>query len=677
MDNPQLGYEEMYNRDTPAKDIWTPSLERIESVEKWARELASIDANSIWWESHMVIVLYQLHIHAEAQVSKKDVESRARNVLEKDPENWQTSLTLGRVLGADDESITILNATIDRLLKDETWHSSLDNKRWLAEAYLTLGDKYWGTGDDDEAKPVKPDHAIAKYTQSLDEYTGYHDRLLKVLYRYQKQELWSEIVSLLEKLRDNPTSYVGLEQGKSTDFEQISNSIAVSWEDFDMNSLAKAAKTTDSWGLFIDVYNAAIKTSPLLWWTLRHKFYYGEALRVMKDPDEGFKVWEAFLEELLGNEKDSDVCEEFMSAYFLDPVLPELTKRALVSEFSATSRKPMSKSPQEYSALIEKLYGRYTGWQSKYSKPEQGLRFSRFYVLSGNIEKAKEAAREQVKVALEMIDNDDPSDDWQAFIYLNHIFSTFGDIPNARAATIMSAVARNAEVNEYNDKMKKYEADKAVWDARHGVVKAIGVENDIVAKDNTHPIHEVDAQDKVDKSEQKQEDSSTVVVEQDGVQVKVEDAGRNQGDDAAAVVEEQGTQSVHDEAQAKAEELEPGQEDSTAATTVVAAIASVPLAESTSIVVVQEPAAPDTSPQTTEEQDSKPKENEAQESETSPTQDDAQTTADEKPTPPIEPWDSLAYCDGDCEPRTKWVWPSSYWNCMDHIGNVQVRSFFY
>ncbi len=397
-------------------------------MESWSHTLTGISESTSIWESHMASALHRL---SGDHITKKDAEDRARKALEMDAGNWHASYTLARIIESDDEAIEILGDITSRLSDDKTWLSDPNHKSLFAEMLLELGDRRWHSGKEVET-------AILAYSTSLSKDMSHCRRYLGIISRYAERELWTQIVSFLETLRISP-------RGKTTPIGQLVVE-AIDREDDFTSHMLRAAKVLDRWDLLRSIYETALKEctgmykrSSAIW----IKYAFGEAL--MSDPkqeDEGLRMWEAIVEDNVPS-----FCSERLHYTMVSSIMPVYTRRALSD----------GESESTYNKKVDALSQRF------YDIPRRGylasmtdMYFARYHFRRRDLGRAKMAARSVAVQALEMISNDDPSDDLQSFHMLQSLFSTLGDDENEQAAWDMIAVAKHAERQEW-------EAAKAKW----------------------------------------------------------------------------------------------------------------------------------------------------------------------------------------------------------------------
>ncbi|KAJ0335830.1 hypothetical protein COL922a_008726 [Colletotrichum nupharicola] len=79
---------------------------------------------------------------------------------------------------------------------------------------------------------------------------------------------------------------------------------------------------------------------------------------------------------------------------------------------------------------------------------------------------AKASIKDLLEQSLDMMSNDDPSDDFICFWQLQTIFTTFEDDTNALAAWKMMAVAKREMYNEYFEELHQWQDKVARWEAQ-------------------------------------------------------------------------------------------------------------------------------------------------------------------------------------------------------------------
>ena len=289
---------------------------------------------------------------------------------------------------------------------------------------------------------------------SINEDTSHHERYLGIISCYAKQGLWSHIESFIEALSKRSHSGDGTPIGKLV-------VKGVLEDDTFSTSLKQTAEKLDRWDLLKTAYDQALKEKMPYLGTFRIRFAYGEALRsVENQEDRQLKVWEEILEAEIPQEY------EFMSRRVLTFLVPKLmpiyTKRALAAVALEESSEPRvdaishSIITPTFAERIDSLYERFQ--RTADFSTQKVLYFTRYFVLCNDDERAKESVTDLLAQSLDMMSNDDQSDDCQCFWQLQSIFSTFGHVDNAIAAMHMMVVANKVE----------YETRLEMWRSQNG-----------------------------------------------------------------------------------------------------------------------------------------------------------------------------------------------------------------
>jgi hypothetical protein len=439
-------------------------LEGIERIESWAREVLGISEDTAMWEINMSLVLECLK--DGERITAKDVESRARKAVELDDTNWRATYTLARVADekGNEDAITKLNELINRFSDDQDWRANQHNRDALADMYFTLGNRYWMQSSPTEVDS-ETNKAIDAYFNGLNVELVFRDKFMNVTEKLSSKSMWSQLAGFLKRLLEASTTstspvgrLVGLEMENN---QRVQKSRRLE------NDLIQMAKALDHWDLLQRVYEAAMTEWSSQYW---RKFWVQRALgrALMNNPaleNKGLEI----LESILTTEVPDDNTNEgyYVLDYMTGTLMPIYTRyqlqhqsRMIVEDATAkVAANTISSAPPDYWALkIDKLFKQYDDSERSYNGQRYRLTFSRYYFKRGDMARAKEEARELLEPSLEMLSDDDPSNDQGAFWNLGMIFVTFDDQVNARAAWDMMAISRKAEYDKYLADKKEYEA---------------------------------------------------------------------------------------------------------------------------------------------------------------------------------------------------------------------------
>ncbi|KAJ0279969.1 hypothetical protein CBS470a_008995 [Colletotrichum nupharicola] len=441
-----------YAQDPEEYDrFWNPTIDVIDAVETWSSNLATEKGPESVWEAHMAMILLRLNRNQDEHVTREHVETRARKAFNMDQENWKASYVLAEVTESEDEAVEILEGITKRLSANERWTGDTNKRKLLAEMYLDLGDKSWTD------LPRQP-RAIAAYSDSIKMDASHHQRYHNVISHYADRKLWKEIASLMEMLLKGP------KQGLAT---PIGNLVAewASFSSFNAN-IMQTVQALDRWDLLKAAYEEGIKAATDAWTTLWVRYNYGTALR--KSPvtalqDEGLRIWETILDQE-GLSRRTFVGRH-ASNLLVPKLMPIYTKGAL-AEAQGDLSISSSVSEFTFAGKIDRLSERFRSLRLNYRAQKNGLYFARYYFLTKQMQLAKASIKDLLEQSLDMMSNDDPSDDFICFWQLQTIFTTFEDDTNALAAWKMMAVAKREMYNEYFEELHQWQDKVARWEAQ-------------------------------------------------------------------------------------------------------------------------------------------------------------------------------------------------------------------
>ncbi|KAK3990471.1 hypothetical protein QBC44DRAFT_64182 [Cladorrhinum sp. PSN332] len=425
------------------------TVDQIQEVEKWAQGKLKVEDQknlvSIW-EAHMACVLYCLATAPGRQIPRmvgritvSDAETRARKAIDLDPDNYRASYFLAQATKSSAESVDILQSLVDRLSSPDSheWQKSDENKRLLVDILFTLGDKLILSDNSDQVA-----EAVTAYLAGLAVDVTYRSGYQTVISQYAKKKMWPQIVEFIKTLgQQQPSS------SKPDPLVRLMHKADLWGSQGLVNQLVEMAKNTDNWDLLRDLYRRALTAENGERTDRYTRFYLRRALgcSLVQEPNfeaEGLKKLEDLAAELSDEWMFYDIMRDFMRIY---------VPRAL-------SSLPLR---NQYADRLEDLYGRFKQFGAL-TEARPALVFARYFLLANEHSRAKLAALGMVKMALEMLSDDDSSNDYWAFWNLAWLFSAFDDQTNAVAAFNMLAITRKLEA----DKHEAWKKNKAAWAAK-------------------------------------------------------------------------------------------------------------------------------------------------------------------------------------------------------------------
>ncbi|KAL2809195.1 hypothetical protein BJX63DRAFT_370382 [Aspergillus granulosus] len=392
---------------TPSSIPDTPTIEDISEIEDWSRTLLGCEKDSLW-EVQVAIILHNFQFDAEA-------EKRCRRSLQLDSSNWRASYHLAHVVPSNKEAIEILNNIISTLEADKEWIEESNHVSALAEMLFDRGQRFWDAEQFDEA--------IESYTKSVQmNYAGFK-RILQIIEQYYNQRLWADILALLRTI-----------QSGSGDSAHLSKMLVdLASEERFHNIVLQTAVETGQFEFIEQVYNDAIRLSTeseaytSLYYIRYH--YANEIFQQDNGEERAIGLWETALKE--------DLPRSFLD---IDYVLPYLTvKLAPIYLSRALAAEKGSETAQDYLHRISSITPDETS-ESNVILPAK-LYLARYHQVKGDEAKAKQIVRSTVKLALEMLSDDDSDNDYLAYWRLLLVFLPLNDDENALAAVSMAALA--------------------------------------------------------------------------------------------------------------------------------------------------------------------------------------------------------------------------------------------
>ncbi|KAL5003715.1 hypothetical protein BDV10DRAFT_2038 [Aspergillus recurvatus] len=414
----------------------TPTLEDIAEIEAWSLTLPNCKKDSLW-EVQVAAVLHDYHFPLQA-------EQRCRHALTIDPSNWRASYYLAHVTSSNSEAIDILNDIIARLGTDEKWMAERNHVWTYAEMLFDRGQRYWDVEQFDQA--------IGSFTESVKVNNACFKRILTIIEQYYDRRLWENILELLKTIQAGADSDSASGSGEKKDKPNLSRMLVdLASEETFHNIILQTAVETGQFSFIETVYEDAIKLSTQVEaYTSLYYIRYHYANEIFQqdgaDSEErAIALWETALKE--------DLPRSFLD---IDYVLPSLTVKLAPTYLSrARSAEPDSEVAREYLHRIASITpdegsaSSASTSQSNVILPAK-LYLARYYVVTGNKKKAKQVVRSVVKLALEMLSDDDADNDYLAYWRLLLVFLPLDDDTNALAAVAMAALASRAAFANVN-----------------------------------------------------------------------------------------------------------------------------------------------------------------------------------------------------------------------------------
>ncbi|KAL4895563.1 hypothetical protein BDV59DRAFT_156698 [Aspergillus ambiguus] len=409
-----LGY--MGSLDTADSDTETvkssttldPTIDDITQAEEFSRGLLGVNEKDSLWEVQVALIHKELNFPSEA-------EQRCRRALALDPANWRASYCLSCVVASDTEAIDILKTVTKRLEGDDKWMEDPAHKAPLSQMFFDMGQRYW--------QSRQYDAASQSYTRSIKTDATAFERTLSIMEQYHSRRQWTDIVALLEAIHNDSSERAYLS-------EML---VELAAKDSIHNILLQTAVETQQTDFLERLYDSAIRhaSDTQAYTSLYYlRYHYANTLFQQSESEErAIALWELALKEDLPR-----------SVLDVEDILPSLTlKLAPVYLRRARAAERDSDVARGYLQRISEILPDEVV-ESNILSPAK-LYLARYYQVQGEGIRAKQIARSVVKMALEILSDDDSENDYLAYWRLLMVFLPLNDDENAFVALVMAALA--------------------------------------------------------------------------------------------------------------------------------------------------------------------------------------------------------------------------------------------
>jgi tetratricopeptide (TPR) repeat protein len=200
-------------------------------IEGWCKEKLDMSKPDSRWHSQMALVLTGFGKRAEAR-------QRCQDALKIEENNWRASLLLANIIESREDGIKILKRLVKKYGNDTGWLKEHDED--FSNMAYGLGGLYW--------KDQRPEKAIEWFSVSLEHGPVRPDLVFQIMTKYQSDERWDEIMSIIEKLHTK----------SHLEFVMIAAPNSP-WRDNVYLAIRQAVSKTKKFTVFDHVYQPAIE----------------------------------------------------------------------------------------------------------------------------------------------------------------------------------------------------------------------------------------------------------------------------------------------------------------------------------------------------------------------------------------------------------------------------------
>ena len=381
----------------------------IGRFEQWAYDALQPTKKDSLWQTQMAM------IYAKCKLTREALE-RSGLVLEMDPNNWRASVCRAR-LAPPKEAIQILQTVISRRKADIYWMQDPAHMQDLADLDWELAEEHWRDEQFNLAVPI--------YTASLKKAPQHLNRFMKLFRSYCSKGRLTEIVCLIDEISK-------IESGKHLAELVMSTKHEIFLKEFD-GYISFAVVQTKNFSILERLYEPAIRKGEKMGdhemlGHVRRLYARGLSFDCNRREDKVIELWEQCLSNY---PKHSDT--DFDLGY-LNSVISKLAPLYLQRALAAKANSDLNTATNYLSKLSEMLPEVVT--PSEIDLPPQ-LWLARYHHLNGDDAKARQVVRNSVQVVIELLSDEDESNDMDAFHKARFIFTALGDEINALTSIAM------------------------------------------------------------------------------------------------------------------------------------------------------------------------------------------------------------------------------------------------
>ncbi|KAB8271474.1 hypothetical protein BDV30DRAFT_146199 [Aspergillus minisclerotigenes] len=374
------------------------SVEEIESVENWCQTVLDVKTKNSLWHVQMGNLLEVLGLPRLA-------ETRARQALMLNPQDWRASYLLAKLVGTK-EGIEILAAPIRaRLASDSQWQRDPVQRIRFAKLLYMFGLLHW----EDKC----PSTAIAYCKMAMELDPTNHGRVTMVLSSLATEGRWQDIIVSLKGVKNSAHISQGLaemviELWNADRFHQIFLQAALRTKHIDM--------LEETYELAINLLLERQDRATLVY----VRYHYATAIYSLRDREsKAIAEWENVLTEVPQSH-----------LYTILPLL--VSKLGPLYLHKARTSGDDTEAASSYLEKLETLIPDGAPGSDALLPPK--LYLARYYQTQGDVLRAKQITREIVKQALEILSDDDQDNDRYAYFSLLTVFLPLEDSRNMLAS---------------------------------------------------------------------------------------------------------------------------------------------------------------------------------------------------------------------------------------------------
>jgi len=403
----------------------TISADDIYKVSQWAADVLQVTDLDYEWTRRLARAFRDLKHYDEA-VKQFHITAGLRD------DHWFSDFGLAQTYEGLEQwqsAADLLESVLARIQKGEAKDPA--PAPFMSKLRLALANDYKKLGQHDRVMQL--------YEQQLESNPSDYDTMLEKVLLLATQAQARQLIQFLEQLRDQQDPAFGISRLSRLYHENIFN-------DNYSGSIVEAASQTESFPFIKSAYQTALDDtmrSNYLPDDVHAKAHYrvgvlcdfAEVLfiRSPEDRENAIELWERCAADAVDINWD----------------LPrQIAGKRLAVVYHDQARQASPDSP-EVKETLQKLtqlsVGDYLDRDAWFSTIDPQLLVGRYYSALGREQEAMECIKGHIKVGVDLLSDNDPSNDWQGFLWLASSLMYAGDDDNALAAWSLIGPSRPHE----------------------------------------------------------------------------------------------------------------------------------------------------------------------------------------------------------------------------------------
>ena len=375
-------------------------------IEKWCKEKLDMSTPDSRWHSQMALVLTGMGRRPEAR-------ERCKDALKLENNNWRASLLLANIAESREDGIKILKKLVKHYGGDSGWLK--EHGEDFSNFAYSLGSLYWENNIREKA--------VKWFSVSLEHGPVRPDLVFQIWIKYQSDKKWDEIMSIIEKLHSESHLKVVMIAAPES-----------RWRNDVYAAIRQAVVNTGKFTGFDQVYEPAIDSAKeakkyRVSFDLQQSYATALSVCPVSKTDQIRKLLEAAAGDVPYTNTDL-AAAFFLIGHRLGTIYLQNAKQA-----------KEDRKEDEAKAWLDRMSS-IVPEQVKEDQMRLPLRLyaARYHLIDENKDKARRLAHNTLRMAIELLSDNDPTNDIFAYEKILYAVIPFGDIVNATTALALMKI---------------------------------------------------------------------------------------------------------------------------------------------------------------------------------------------------------------------------------------------